>query len=112
MGFELYATEGNAKIISDFGMEVKVVNKIHENSEDNLLTLLDSGKIDYVISTSAKGRDPRADSVKMRRHAVEKDIPCLTSLDTANAIELHSRILFLTTILINVFAYWKIIKNK
>jgi carbamoyl-phosphate synthase large subunit len=86
MGFELYATEGNAKIISDFGMEVKVVNKIHENSEDNLLTLLDSGKIDYVISTSAKGRDPRADSVKMRRHAVERDIPCLTSLDTANAI--------------------------
>lgn len=86
MGFRLYATEGNAKTISDFGMEVEVVNKIHENSEDNLLTLLDTGKIDYVISTSAKGRDPRADSVKMRRHAVERDIPCLTSLDTANAI--------------------------
>ena len=86
MGFKLYATEGNAKTISDFGMEVEVVNKIHENSEDNLLTLLDTGKIDYVISTSAKGRDPRADSVKMRRHAVERDIPCLTSLDTANAI--------------------------
>ena len=51
-----------------------------------MLTLLDTGKIDYVISTSAKGRDPRADSVKMRRHAVERDIPCLTSLDTANAI--------------------------
>ncbi len=86
MGFKLYATEGNAKTISDFGMEVEIVNKIHENSEDNLLTLLDTGKIDYVISTSAKGRDPRADSVKMRRHAVERDIPCLTSLDTANAI--------------------------
>ena len=67
-------------------MEVEVVNKIHENPDDNLLTLLDSGKIDYVISTSAKGRDPRADSVKMRRHAVERDIPCLTAIDTANAI--------------------------
>ena len=86
MGFKLYATEGNAKTLQDFGMEVTVVNKIHENPTDNLLTLLDSGKIDYVISTSAKGRDPRADSVKMRRHAVERDIPCLTAIDTANAL--------------------------
>ena len=86
MGFKLYATEGNAETLRDFGMEVEVVNKIHENPDDNLLTLLDSGKIDYVISTSAKGRDPRADSVKMRRHAVERDIPCLTAIDTANAI--------------------------
>ena len=86
MGFKLYATEGNAKTLQDFGMDVTVVNKIHENPDDNLLTLLDSGKIDYVISTSAKGRDPHADSVKMRRHAVERDIPCLTAIDTANAI--------------------------
>ncbi|MBR5872497.1 MAG: helix-turn-helix transcriptional regulator [Oscillospiraceae bacterium] len=33
-------------------------------------------------------------------------------LDTANAIELYSRMLFLITILINVFAYWRIIKSK
>ena len=86
MGFRLYATEGNASTIRDFGMEVEVVNKIHENPSDNLLSLLDSGKIDYVISTSAKGRNPQADSVRMRRHAVERDIPCLTAIDTANAI--------------------------
>ena len=86
MGFKLYATEGNAETIRDFGMEVSVVNKIRENANDNILTVLDSGKIDYVISTSAKGRDPHADSVRMRRHAVERDIPCLTAIDTANAI--------------------------
>ena len=86
LGFKLYATEGNAETLRDFGMEVEVVNKIHENPGNNLLTLLDSGKIDYVISTSAKGRNPAADSVKMRRHAVERNIPCLTAIDTANAI--------------------------
>jgi carbamoyl-phosphate synthase large subunit len=92
MGFKLYATEGTAEVIRDFGMDVTVVNKIHENPDDNLLTLLDTGKVDYVISTSAKGRNPRADSVRMRRHAVERDIPCLTAIDTANAIAncLHS----------------------
>ncbi len=86
MGFRLYATEGTAKTIRDFGMDVTVVNKIHENPDDNLLTLLDTGKVYYVISTSAKGRNPQADSVRMRRRAVERDIPCLTALDTANAI--------------------------
>ena len=86
MGFSLYATEGNAETLRDFGMEVTTVNKIRENADDNILTLLDSGKIDYIISTSAKGRDPHADSVRIRRHAVERDIPCLTAIDTANAI--------------------------
>ena len=86
MGFKLYATEGNAETLRDFGMEVEVVNKIRENPKDNIITVMDSGKIDYVISTSAKGRDPHADSVRMRRHAVERDIPCLTAIDTANAI--------------------------
>ena len=33
-------------------------------------------------------------------------------LDTANGIEIYSRILFLITILINIFAYWKTVKNK
>ena len=33
-------------------------------------------------------------------------------LDTANAIELESRMLFLITVLLNAFAYWKIVKNK
>lgn len=86
LGFTLYATEGNQQTLADFGIDAIKVNKIHENPNDNLLTLLDSGKIDYVISTSAKGRNPRADSVKMRRHAVERDIPCLTAIDTADAL--------------------------
>ena len=67
-------------------MEVTYVNKVHENYNDNVMTLLESGKIDYVISTSAKGRDPVAESVKLRRLAVEHDIDCFTSLDTANAM--------------------------
>ena len=86
MGFKLFATEGTAKLLRDFGMEVEEVNKIHEDPTNNVATILETGKIDYVISTSAKGRIPTADSVKLRRKAVEHDIPCLTSVDTANAI--------------------------
>ena len=86
LGFELYATEGNAEVIRDAGMSVTVVPKIHENSEFNSMTLLESGKIRYIISTSAKGRIPARDSVKIRRRACMLGIPCLTSIDTANAL--------------------------
>ena len=86
LGFKLYATSGNASTIERSGMEVTYVAKVHENYNDNVMTLLESGKIDYVISTSAKGRDPVAESVKLRRLAVEHDIDCFTSLDTANAM--------------------------
>ena len=86
MGFKLYATSGNASTIERSGMEVTYVNKVHENYNDNVMTLLESGKIDYVLSTSAKGRDPVAESVKLRRLAVEHDIDCFTSMDTANAM--------------------------
>ncbi|MGI6199254.1 MAG: carbamoyl-phosphate synthase large subunit [Christensenellales bacterium] len=85
LGFTLYATAGTAKVLGEAGMEAIVVNKIHE-SDDNTMTLLESGKINYIISTSSKGRLPTRDSVKIRRKAVERAIVCLTSIDTANAL--------------------------
>ncbi len=86
LGFKLYATSGNASTIERSGMEVTHVAKVHENYLDNVMTLLESGKIDYVVSTSAKGRNPEAESVKLRRLAVEHDIDCFTAMDTANAM--------------------------
>ena len=86
LGFELYGTDGNARTIENSGLPVTHVNKVHQNYSDNVMTLLESGKISYVLSTSAKGRNPDAESVKFRRHAVEKDIECLTAIDTANAL--------------------------
>lgn len=86
LGFTIYATAGTAKVIKDYGIDAIVVPKIHENSKENTLTLIESGTINYVISTSSKGRIPTRDSVKIRRKTVERNIPCLTSIDTANAL--------------------------
>lgn len=85
LGFTLYATEGTLKTLANAGIPSKLVDKIHE-SENNTLALLESGRVNYVISTSTKGRIPTRDSVKIRRKAVERNIPCLTSIDTANAV--------------------------
>ena len=86
LGFKLYATSGNADTIERSGMQVERVAKVHENCNENVMTLLERKKVVYVVSTSAKGRDPVAESVKLRRLAVEHDIDCLTSIDTANAL--------------------------
>ncbi len=103
LGFDLYATKGTASVIEDYGMKVTVVDKIHEG-ENNTLKLIESGIIDYVISTSAKGRIPTRDSVKIRRKTVERAIPCLTSIDTANAVAdcLKSRYSQICTELVNI----------
>ena len=85
MGFAIYATTGTAMVLAKVGLSVKIVDKIHESSV-NTITLLESGKVNYVISTSAKGRNPARDSVKIRRKASLLGIPCLTALDTANAL--------------------------
>ena len=86
MGFDIYATSGTASNLNRNMIAASSVKKIHEDPDNNVLTLLDSGKIDYVISTSEKGRLPAKDSVRIRRKAVERSIVCLTSLDTANAM--------------------------
>jgi len=85
LGFKIYATRGTAKTLEENGIEAQVVDKIHEG-ENNTLKLIESGDIQYVISTSSKGRMPSRDSVKIRRKTVDRNIPCLTSIDTANAI--------------------------
>ena len=80
-------TYGTAAVLNKYGIDAIAVKKIHENEHgNNTLSLIESGKIQYVISTSAKGRIPSRDSVKIRRKTVERNIPCLTSLDTANAL--------------------------
>ena len=85
MGFKLFATMGTASVLAKMGLTVKIVDKIHE-SPVNTITLLESGTVNYVISTSAKGRNPARDSVKIRRKASLLGIPCLTAIDTANAL--------------------------
>lgn len=85
LGFKIYATEGTAKALAVSGINAEIVKKIHE-SENNPITLLESGKIQYILSTSAKGRLPARDSVKIRRRACLLSIPCLTSIDTAGAL--------------------------
>jgi carbamoyl-phosphate synthase large subunit len=85
-GFSLYATRGTARFLESKGFSVNAVDKICAKTDINTAALLESGKISYIISTSEKGRDPALDDVKIRRKACSLGVPCLTSIDTANAL--------------------------
>ena len=85
LGFTIYATSGTALTLNSNMVAANTVRKLEEGTP-NILDLFEEDKIDYVISTSSKGRKPMEHAVQMRRKAVERSIPCLTSLDTANAL--------------------------
>ncbi|MDR3321293.1 MAG: carbamoyl-phosphate synthase large subunit [Synergistaceae bacterium] len=85
LGFTLYATKGTAGVLSRAGLPAIVIHKISE-AADNVVTLLESGKVHYVVSTSSRGRSPARESSRIRSLATRLGIPCLTSMDTALAV--------------------------
>ena len=85
LGFTLYGTGKTANMLNHKGIATNAVKKLDEESP-NILDLIQSGKIGLIINTPTKGRKPDRDGFKIRRKAAEMSIPCLTSLDTANAI--------------------------
>ncbi|MEG0110184.1 MAG: ATP-grasp domain-containing protein, partial [Oscillospiraceae bacterium] len=86
LGYKLYATSGTAYHLAQNMIACNEVRKISEAGDNNIITLLESGIVDYVVSTSAKGRIPSHDGVRIRRKAVELSIPCLTAIDTARVL--------------------------
>jgi len=85
LGFKLYATAGTAKALRAVGCEVQQVNKIAEGSP-HVVDLISSGRIDVIVNTLTKGKIPERDGFRIRRAAVELNVPCFTSLDTIKAI--------------------------
>jgi carbamoyl-phosphate synthase large subunit len=85
LGFTLYATDGTAAALTAEGCSVTRVNKIVEGSP-HVVDMIRGGNIDVVVNTLTKGKLPQRDGFRIRRAAVELNIPCLTSLDTTKAV--------------------------
>ncbi|MDR1131171.1 MAG: carbamoyl-phosphate synthase large subunit [Oscillospiraceae bacterium] len=84
LGFTLYATDGNAREIETLGVDVTVVGKLRD--ETNVLRLLEAGRLSYLIMTGTTEPNYVNDYIRINRRALQLSIPCLTSLDTANAL--------------------------
>ncbi|WP_139891283.1 carbamoyl-phosphate synthase large subunit [Bacillus sp. D386] len=85
IGYQIIATEGTAQALDQANIPCQIVGKIG-SEEPNLLDMIHNGKAQLVINTLTKGKQPERDGFRIRRESVENGIPCMTSLDTANAI--------------------------
>ncbi len=86
IGCKLYATEGTATMITAAKLPVTVITKKLEEGHPNVIDIISDGTVDGVINTITGGSIPFRDGFYIRRAAVEKRIPCYTSLDTARAV--------------------------
>ena len=84
LGCSLLATEGTAAALAEAGIPVQLVPKTGEPG--GVFDRLDSGEIQLVINTLTQGKQPQREGFRMRRLAVERGIPCITSLDTARIL--------------------------
>ncbi len=84
LGCILYATPGTAETIGTLGIPVNIVPGIRES--DHAFDLLESGKINYIIYTGALLDSTLEDYIALHRKALQMNIACLTSLDTAKAL--------------------------
>ncbi len=85
LGYGLYATEGTAAMIEADGHKVKMISKKLGEGHPNILNIIRDGTVAGVINTITGGGAALRDGFHIRRAAVERRLPCFTSLDTARA---------------------------
>ncbi|MDD6061484.1 MAG: carbamoyl-phosphate synthase large subunit [Oscillospiraceae bacterium] len=85
-GYDIIATTNTAAYLQQNGIAAKAVDMGTKEGFQEIISIFDSGAIDFVVSTSKIGRKPAMMSVQLRRKAIERSIATLTSIDTANAL--------------------------
>ncbi len=83
LGFTIVATGGTAKALEGAGVPVQRINKIQEG-RPNVLDMLINGEVGLLINTPS-GKDPRTDEAAMRKRAIMKGVPTLTTISAAEA---------------------------
>jgi carbamoyl-phosphate synthase large subunit len=85
LGFGILATGGTAQAIRRMGVPVERILKVSEGSP-NVVDRIEAGDVDMVINTPT-GSGARADGYEIRRAAVGRGIPCITTMTGASAAQ-------------------------
>jgi carbamoyl-phosphate synthase large subunit len=80
LGFKLSATIGTHEALTKANLPVELIE------EAKVLDSIKEDKITLVINTPTRGKMPERNGFILRRTAMEYNIPCITSLDTTNAV--------------------------
>jgi carbamoyl-phosphate synthase large subunit len=93
LDFTIFATEHTAEILRENNIEVVRLYKVHEHGmEPNIMECLQNGRIDMVINiplpttVEEKFRQIMEDEYKIRRMAVDYNLPVIVNLQLAEAV--------------------------
>ncbi len=84
-GYSILATEGTAAMMEALDLPVTMITKRLNEGHPNVVDVIEDRIVSAVLNTISGGRGPIQDGFQIRRAAVERRIPCYTSLDTARA---------------------------
>ena len=77
LGFRILATPDTASVLEASGVQAERVNALDAVEADGVA---------LVVNTPTRGKDPSRPGFALRRRALARRIPCVTSLDTARVI--------------------------
>ena len=86
LGYKIYATEGTAAWLERLNLPVQMATKRIGRGRPNVLDVILNGTVDGVINTPGPADKEILDGLEIRRAAVERGVPCITSIDTARAM--------------------------
>lgn len=92
-GLELIGTQGTVEFLSEKGIDISYIKKVHEGVP-NVVDLMRSSDVGLIINTPT-GKMSRKDGRSIRRAAVDYGVPYITTIQAAlaaaDAIEAMSR---------------------
>ena len=83
LGFKLLATKGTAEVLRKQGIAVETVFKVGEG-RPNIVDRIINGDVDWIINTPL-GSDSKEDERAIRRTALERGLPTMTTIAAAKA---------------------------
>jgi carbamoyl-phosphate synthase large subunit len=83
LGFELLATRGTAARLAEAGVRVTRLKKVQQG-HPNVIDYIRNGELALVMNTPS-GKGARTDEGRIRATAVAHGVPCLTTIQAADA---------------------------
>jgi carbamoyl-phosphate synthase large subunit len=83
LGFNLLATEGTARRLTELDIPCQRVKKIAEG-HPNLIDFLKNEDVALIMNTPS-GKGARTDEGRIRAAAVQHGVPCITTIQAAEA---------------------------
>ena len=82
-GFSIIASKNTCKLLRESGIGAEMIHKLNEGRPD-MLDVITNGKIDLIVNTPI-GQQEKTDDSYLRKAAIKKKVPYMTTMAAAKA---------------------------